>query len=89
MTGPFYFKINLNKFGELRLQAEREKKTFITAVVFFVNGLISMIAGWIYISNMATLRLRTGRSFTMTPNSNWNNSKPALTICPATISTLG
>lgn len=63
MTGPFYFKINLNKFGELRLQAEREKKTFITAVIFFVIGLIAMIAGWMYISNMSKLRVDNRQKF--------------------------
>ncbi|MDO9578852.1 MAG: hypothetical protein Q7J16_13295 [Candidatus Cloacimonadales bacterium] len=38
----FYFRINLNKFGELRKQKEREKKTFwstaiIYTVIFFVT----------------------------------------------------
>ena len=39
MMNEFYFKINLNKFGELKVQAEREKKTFRNAIIFFVLGM--------------------------------------------------
>lgn len=63
MTNIFYFKINLNKFGEQRLQAEKEKKTFITAIVFFVLGLIVMIAGWVYVNGMAKLRVENRQKY--------------------------
>lgn len=32
----FYFKINLNKYGEIRMREESERKTFLNAVLFFV-----------------------------------------------------
>ncbi|MCF7858890.1 MAG: hypothetical protein K9N07_06130 [Candidatus Cloacimonetes bacterium] len=38
----FYFKINLNKFGELKQKAELEKRTFRTAAISF--GAIFIIA---------------------------------------------
>ena len=63
MNNTFYFKINLNKFGELRIQAEREKRTFITAVVCCTIGLIIMAAGWIYIQGMAKDRVETRRKY--------------------------
>ena len=40
MENMFYFKINLNKYGEMRLQAEHEKKVFINSIVVFAVGLI-------------------------------------------------
>lgn len=49
MTNVFYFKINLNKYGEQRLQQERESKTFRTAVILFVLGFIIILAAWFYI----------------------------------------
>jgi Tfp pilus assembly protein PilN len=49
MTNVFYFKINLNKYGEQRLQQERESKTFRTAAILFVLGFIIVLAAWFYI----------------------------------------
>jgi len=63
MSNVFYFKINLNKFGELRLQAEKERKAFITAVVLFAIGMIIMIAAWIYINSMAKIRVSNREKF--------------------------
>jgi len=63
MTNVFYFKINLNKFGELKIQAEREKKSFRTAVICFVLGFILMIAGWVYVNKLATLRVENRQKF--------------------------
>jgi hypothetical protein len=35
MENIFYFKINLNKYGELKLQVEKENKTFRNAVIIY------------------------------------------------------
>lgn len=40
----FYFKINLNKYGDLKLQAERENKQFIQAVIVFGIGIVILLA---------------------------------------------
>ncbi len=63
MTNAFYFKINLNKFGEMRLQAEREKKTFLTAVICFAVGFVIILAAWFYIDNKAQERVNSRREF--------------------------
>lgn len=63
MNTMFYFKINLNKFGELRIQAEREKKTFITAIVLLALGLVLMIAAWIYVNGMVKERVDTRQKY--------------------------
>jgi len=63
MTNAFYFKINLNKFGEMRIQAEREKKTFITAVICFLVGFIVVLAAWFYIDSKATERVNSRKEF--------------------------
>jgi hypothetical protein len=63
MTNAFFFKINLNKFGELRLQAEKEKKNFISAVVLFLIGLLIIFAGWFYVNSMAQLRVQNREKF--------------------------
>ncbi len=51
MTSVFYFKVNLNKFGEMKLQQERENKTFRNAVIAYLIGAIIMFAGLIYLNN--------------------------------------
>ncbi|MDY0151288.1 MAG: hypothetical protein RBS43_03345 [Candidatus Cloacimonas sp.] len=63
MNNAFYFKINLNKFGELRIQAERERKTFITAVVFLVIGLILLSVGWFYLNSMGKERVQNREKY--------------------------
>ena len=63
MNNVFYFKINLNKFGELRIQAEKEKKAMITAIVFFVFGMILITAGWIYVNRMVSNRVENRRNY--------------------------
>jgi len=50
MHQQFYFKINLNKFGDIKIQAEKEKKTFINAIVVFVIALIALCAAAFYIN---------------------------------------
>ncbi|MDD4309477.1 MAG: hypothetical protein PHO32_03790 [Candidatus Cloacimonetes bacterium] len=63
MSNMFYFKINLNKFGEMRLQAEKEKKTFLTALICLVLGIAIMIAAWVYVSGMGKERVRTREKY--------------------------
>ena len=63
MENMFYFKINLNKYGEMRLQAEREKKVFINSVIVFAVGLIIIIAAWFYINGMAKARVENRQKY--------------------------
>ncbi|MCB5225009.1 MAG: hypothetical protein WCY21_02765 [Candidatus Cloacimonadaceae bacterium] len=44
MTPTFYFKINLNKYGEIKLQTERENRNFRNAVIGFGVGALIMFA---------------------------------------------
>jgi len=47
----FYFGINLNKFGEERLKALKEKKAYVnTIIVFFI--IVVAISGFTYYSNL-------------------------------------
>jgi Tfp pilus assembly protein PilN len=63
MDTTFYFKINLNKYGEMRLQAEREKKIFINSIVTFAVGFIIIIVAWIYINGMMKTRVETRQRY--------------------------
>ena len=63
MTNTFYFKINLNKFGELKIQAEREKKGFRTALICFLVGFAIMIAGWVYVNKIANIRVENRQKY--------------------------
>lgn len=50
----FYFKINLNKFGELKQKAAAEKRTFrITAISYGVIFLIATVIAIILSSNLS------------------------------------
>ncbi|MBT4332934.1 MAG: hypothetical protein HOD64_06625 [Candidatus Cloacimonetes bacterium] len=51
----FYFKINLNKFGELKQKAEAEKRTFkISAISYAAIFLIATIIAIIFSSNLSS-----------------------------------
>jgi Tfp pilus assembly protein PilN len=63
MTKVFYFKINLNKYGEMKLQAERENKTFRNAIIAFGVGAIIMFAGLIYINQNLKEKVDNRRKF--------------------------
>jgi len=63
MDTTFYFKINLNKYGEMRLQAEREKKIFINSIVTFAVGFIIIIVVWIYINGMMKTRVESRQRY--------------------------
>ncbi len=47
----FYFGINLNKFGEERLKALREKKTYINTVLAFII-IVLAISGFTYFNSL-------------------------------------
>ena len=59
----FYFKINLNKYGEIKLQAEKEKKTFINAIVAFAICLIILIVGLVIVNGMLQEKVENRRSY--------------------------
>ncbi len=63
METTFYFKINLNKYGEMRLQAEREKKQFINSLIIFAVGFIIIIVAWIYINGMVNARVENRQKY--------------------------
>ncbi len=47
----FYFKINLNKYGEQRLEQVRESRTFRNSAISFVVGMIILTGVWLSIQN--------------------------------------
>lgn len=63
MTNAFYFKINLNKFGEMKLQGEKERKTFRNAVIAFVVGLIIVSAAFIYLNMTFQEKVQNRKKF--------------------------
>jgi len=63
MTTAFYFKINLNKFGEMRLQAVKDKKAFITAVVCFLVGFVILLGAWFYINSKGKERVNSRKDY--------------------------
>jgi len=63
MIQQFYFKINLNKFGEMKLQQEKEKKTFIQALVFFCIGTIILFALVLYLDSALTKKVQNREDF--------------------------
>jgi hypothetical protein len=63
MMTKFYFKINLNKFGELRLQQEAERKSFQTFVSLFVLGTLLLFGFVIYLDTQLAHKLQSRQSF--------------------------
>lgn len=63
MNNAFYFKINLNKFGEMRLQAVKDKKAFITAVVCFLVGFAILVGAWFYINSKGQERVNSRKDY--------------------------
>ncbi|NLO43788.1 MAG: PilN domain-containing protein [Candidatus Cloacimonetes bacterium] len=51
MMNQFYFKINLNKYGEQRLEQVRESRTFRNSAISFVVGMIILTGVWLSIQN--------------------------------------
>jgi len=57
MRHDFYFKINLNKYGEQRMEREREGRTFRNAAIFFAIFFILVLAAWFYILKNTQVKL--------------------------------
>lgn len=66
MTNMFYFKINLNKFGEMKLQTERENKTFRNAVIAYLVGTLIMFGGLFYLNGILKKKVENRRKFLKT-----------------------
>ncbi len=63
MLKAFYFKINLNKFGEMKLQAEKENKTFRNAVIAFLAGAVIMFAIFFYLNHQLKQKVENRKRF--------------------------
>jgi len=63
MTQQFYFKINLNKFGEMKLQQEKERKTFIRALLFFGIGTIILFSFVVYLDSVLAKKVMNRDNF--------------------------
>ncbi|HCX59331.1 MAG: PilN domain-containing protein [Candidatus Cloacimonadales bacterium] len=63
MTYDFYFKINLNKFGEQRLEKERETRTFRNACIVFAIGFILVLVAWFYIVGNLSKKVEARRKY--------------------------
>ena len=63
MNNAFYFKINLNKYGDLKIQTEREKKNFYQAIAVFVFGIIVILAVQFWLSSMLGSKVESRRKF--------------------------
>ncbi len=57
MTHNFFFKINLNKFGEMKVHQERERKTFTRAAGIFVVLMLVLCGGVYYLNSELTRKL--------------------------------
>lgn len=51
MTQQFFFKINLNKFGEMKIQQEKERKTFINSLLIFGIGTLVFFGLVLYLNS--------------------------------------
>ncbi|MCB5277969.1 MAG: hypothetical protein M0Q19_07390 [Candidatus Cloacimonetes bacterium] len=63
MTYDFFFKINLNKFGEQRLEKERESRTFRNSCIVFAIGFIIVLIAWFYIIENTKHKLEARRKY--------------------------
>ncbi len=63
MPTTFYFKINLNKFGEIKLQTERENKTFRNVVIGWLAGAVILFAGLLIVSNSLKKKVENRKKF--------------------------
>ncbi len=57
MTHNFFFKINLNKFGEMKVHQERERKTFTRATAVFVVLMLMLCGGVYYLNSQLSRKL--------------------------------
>lgn len=63
MTTIKHFTINLNKYGEMKLQAEKENRTFRNAVIAFGIGALIMFAALIYLNQNLKHKVDNRRKF--------------------------
>jgi hypothetical protein len=63
MTQQFFFKINLNKFGEMKLQQEKERRTFLQSVLFFIIGTILLFAAVLYLNSKLVEKVQNRQDF--------------------------
>lgn len=61
MTHNFFFKINLNKFGEMKVHQERERKTFIRTTVTFVILMLVLCGGFYFLNSQLSRKLDNRR----------------------------
>lgn len=59
----FYFKINLNKYGDLKIQTERENKQFLRSILVFVIGILILLAAHFYISSHLNNKVANRQKF--------------------------
>lgn len=59
----FYFKINLNKYGEQRLEQMREGRTFRNSVITFLVGMIILVGAWFYISSTLSRKVENRKQY--------------------------
>jgi len=59
----FYFKINLNKYGEQRLEQMRELRTFRNSVITFVVGMLILTGAWLYIQRELSQKVKNRETY--------------------------
>jgi hypothetical protein len=59
MTGQMFFKINLNKYGELRQQREAENKLFLNLIIIFVALTVVLYGAVLYFNKSLSKKLET------------------------------
>lgn len=59
----FFFKLNMNKYGEQRIEQMRESRTFRNAAIAFVVGFIIVLVAWFYINHAAGRKLDARKSY--------------------------
>ncbi len=59
----FFFKINLNKFGELKQQIESERKLFINMCVIFGLGFLVLYGFVLYVNNTLDKKLENRKVY--------------------------
>ncbi len=59
----FFFKINLNKYGELKLKAESEKRTFLNTVIIFFLLFIGLSGFTFYLNSVMSRKINNRKVF--------------------------
>ncbi len=63
ITQQFFFKINLNRFGEMKLQQEKENKTFLRSVLFFAAGTLLCFGAALYFNSLLAKKAENREKF--------------------------